>query len=182
MNHPTRYWRVDFSGEGGISAVTEISGPANAEWVVVEASSYEGAKRAAYNLYCRRKKKLARQRNYALGNCACGRKNDRTDQKHPKTGEPLKTCSVCSVRHEVHVAGYEQRKAAGITDHQRDEAARVASNRERQRDRRGELRLETLLEVQKAWVRSPNLGAFSKWLATEIRRLTGADASKEAAA
>lgn len=178
---PIRYWRVDFDEAGAVSGVTEIDGPGHAGWTIVEAPDKERAQRVAIGIYCARKKKLSRERNYAAGNCACGRKNDRADQLHPKTGKPLLSCSTCSARHQVHLAGHRQRKAEGITDHQRDESARVAATQTRQRDRRGEIRLETLIEVQKAWIDTRTVGAFGQWLVREIARLTGADKNEVAA-
>lgn len=45
-------------------------------------------------------------------------------------------------------------------------------NLERQRDRRGELRIEVLLEVRKHWQESLTVGHFTKWLEAEIATLT----------
>jgi hypothetical protein len=173
----TRYWRVEFAADGAISGITEVYGPGHEDWVIVEAPDQERAQRAALGIYCARKKKLARERNYAAGNCACGRKNNRADQLHPKTGKPLLSCSTCSARHQVHLAGHRQRKAEGVTDHQRDESARVAATQTRQRDRRGEIRLETLLEVRDQWINQRNVALFGKWLIAEIETITGAKAS-----
>jgi len=92
------------------------------------------------------------------------------------------TCSVCAVRHEVHRRNSEARLAAGVTDHQRDESARVAANQNRQRDRRAELRLEVLVEVRNRWLASRNVSLFGHWLQSEIARLTGAESSTEAVA
>jgi len=55
---------------------------------------------------------------------------------------------------------------------ERDEAARVALNGQRQRDRRAEIRLETLLDVRTAWRDAPTVGRFGEWLRKEIESLT----------
>lgn len=175
---PVRYWHVLFEESGALRSVTEISGPADEGWVIVEAPDEGTAKRKAYNIYCARKKKLAKARLHAAGNCACGRKRDR---KHP-SGEWMLTCLVCAERHRVQSAAHLERKAQGVTDHQRDEPARVASNLSRQRDRRGEIRLETLVEVRQRWIDSRNVALFGQWLIAEIALLTGAEPSKGAAA
>jgi hypothetical protein len=178
MIDQTRYWRVDFTAAGAIARVTELVGPSHEDWVIVEAPDESTAKRKAYNLYCARKKKLAVQRNHAAGKCCCGRAQDR---KRP-TGTWMLTCSVCAARHEVHRSNYMERKVAGVTDHKRDETARVSSNLERQRDRRGEIRLETLIEVRNRWIEARNVALFGSWLLAEIATLTGADTGKGAAA
>lgn len=174
---PIRYWHVLFEESGALRSVTEISGPGDAGWVIVEAPDEGTAKRKAYNLYCARKKKLAAARNHAQGKCCCGRSRDRKDP----SGAWMKTCSVCAERHKVHSAAHLERRAAGVTDHQRDEPARVASNLARQRDRRGEIRLETLIEVRQQWIDSRNVALFGKWLQAEIASLTGADKNEAAA-
>jgi hypothetical protein len=171
------YWRVDFNAAGAVTRVSAVDGPANDEWVVVEAPDEERARRAAIGIYCARKKRLARERNRSEGRCVCGRRNDRLGQLDPRTGNPLLSCSVCGARHKVHRDSHKQRKADGVTDHKRDESARVATNLGRQRDRRGEIRLETLIEVRDQWIHQRNVALFGQWLTAEIERITGAKAS-----
>jgi hypothetical protein len=162
-------WRVTFSDTGAIASVVPLEGEQGADWVIVQAPDEATAKRRAYNIYCARKKKLAKTRLHAAGNCSCGRKQDR---KHP-SGAPMLTCSVCAERHAAQSKACNERKAnPPEVPHVRDEAARVTVNLERQRDRRGELRLETLIEVRQRWVTARNVGLFSKWLESEIRALT----------
>jgi len=174
-----RYWRVVFTDAGALESVTEIDGPGDADWVIVEARTAEAARRKAHNLYCARKKKLAKQRHHAAGQCACGRDQDR---KHP-SGKWMLTCSTCAERQKVYNDRSEERARKGIPPGTvvRDEQARVAANLTRSRDRRGEIRLETLIEVRAAWHKAPNVGAFGAWMKREIDALTGAS-SKEAAA
>jgi hypothetical protein len=93
-----RYWRVVFTDAGALESVTEIEGPGDADWVIVEARTAEAARRKAHNLYCARKKKLAKQRHHAAGQCACGRDQDR---KHP-SGKWMLTCSTCAERQKVY--------------------------------------------------------------------------------
>jgi hypothetical protein len=174
---PIRYWHVLFEESGALRSVTEIAGRGDAGWVIVEAPDENTAKRKAYNIYCARKKKLAVARNHAAGKCCCGRPQDR---KHPN-GKWMATCSTCATRHEVHRKNYQERRDAGVIDHERDEPARVASNLSRQRDRRGEIRLETLVEVRQQWIDSRNVALFGKWLQGEIALLTGANKNEAAA-
>lgn len=165
-----RYWRVVFSPEGRVLDVVEITfGDGQKDWLIVEAPDQAAAKRKAFNLYCARKKRLAKARKHAEGHCACGRKQDRL---HP-SGEPMLTCSTCAERQKCWQDAHKKRVAAGTADtHVRDEAARVAKCQARQRDRRAELRLETLLDVRKQWIEARNVGLFGKWLEREIEALT----------
>jgi hypothetical protein len=171
MTSKSRYWRVIFSPEGRILDVEEIVfKDSQKDWIVVEAPDIQTAKRKAYNFYCARKKKLAKARNHAAGRCACGRDQDRF---HP-SGVRMLTCSVCAERQKGHHdRQYEQLKRQRRGEEplppiQRDEEKRIASLQSRMRDRRAELRLETLLDVRKQWIASPNVGAFGKWLEREI--------------
>jgi hypothetical protein len=175
-----RYWRVVFTETGALESVTEVEGPDHAGWVIVEARSEEAARRKAYNIYCGRKKKLAKQRHHAAGQCVCGREQNR---KHP-SGKWMLTCSTCAERQKVYNDRTAERDRKGIPAGSvvRDEGARVAANLNRQRDRRGEIRLETLIEVRAAWQRVPNIGAFSAWMKQEIDLLTGAESRRESAA
>lgn len=182
----TRYWQVQFTETGAIASVTEIRcGADRAGWVIVEAPDEPTARQRAYNLYCARKKAQAKARHRAVGECACGRKQDR---KHP-SGKPMLTCSVCAERQAVYNERSLERsqaaaKAAANDDAPvptgmaaRDEGARVAANLTRQRDRRAEIRLETLIDVRQQWIDSPNIQRFGKWLQGEIDRITGANAA-----
>jgi hypothetical protein len=99
------------------------------------------------------------------------------------------TCSVCAERSLVYNERSQQRaKAAAKTPANddapvatgmaaRDEGARVAANLTRQRDRKAEIRLETLIEVRSQWIDAPNIQRFGKWLQGEIDRITGANAA-----
>lgn len=175
---PVRYWRLVFSEGGALESIREIDGPRDASWVIIEAPDQKTAERRAFSIYCARKKKLAKERNHRAGNCACGRKQDR---KHP-SGEPMLVCSVCAERQKVYNDRLAARAASGAKAGApvRDEAARVAANLSRQRDRRGEIRLETLIEVRQQWIASRNVALFGKWLTAEIDRLTGADSGAAA--
>jgi hypothetical protein len=164
-------WRVNFAANGSIASVVPLEGEQGTDWVIVQAPDEATAKRRAYNIYCARKKKLAKTRLHAAGNCCCGRKQDR---KHPD-GTPMLTCTVCAERHAAQSKACLERKAnPPAVPHVRDEQARVASNLERQRDRRAEIRLEVLIEVRDQWFKSRNVGLFSKWLERELQSLTSA--------
>lgn len=175
---PPRYWRVVFDDAGAIESISEIAGTGRADWEIVQAPTEEAARRKAYNRYAARKKREVISRKHAQGQCRCGRPQDR---KRPD-GTLMKLCSVCAERNEVWRTESGERKAAGVTDHQRDEVARVASHQQRQRDRRAEIRLETLLEVKRRWIESHNIQQFGAWLRGEVDNLTGAQRAKGEAA
>jgi hypothetical protein len=169
-----RYWRVTFTTDGKPYTVREIAGPGNDDWVVVLAPDEEAASKKATRLYCARKKKLAKSRLHATGRCACGRAQDRV---HPN-GRPMLTCSTCSERQKTYHETYAVRSRAGTVGmHQRDEPARVEKNLARQRDRRSEIRLETLLECRRAWESAPSVGRYKAWLLAEIEKCTKGQAA-----
>lgn len=91
------------------------------------------------------------------------------------------TCSTCAIKQKVWTERHRERQElarqavsegrAPPPPHVRDEAARVEANLGRQRDRRAELRLETLIEVRQKWQESTNVGRFARWLDQEIDAL-----------
>lgn len=172
------WWRVVFSETGAITAVTPVRfDDAEEGWLLVEAPSKSAARQKAQRLYDARKKKLAKARLHASGHCACGRVQDR---KYPD-GRPMKTCSTCSERQKGYVQDRQERLAEGTADtHVRDERARVEANLGRQRARRAELRLETLIEVRQAWRDARTVGRFAAWIEAEIFAIT--DGRRESAA
>lgn len=135
--------------------------------VEIEADSEAEAKRKSYNFYCAKKKKVAKERNHEAGNCACSRKQDRPNTK---TGVGFfKTCSVCTERGEAADLRHAAKKKAGLPlTGYRDEVARVETLRGRVRDRKNEIRLETLIEVRSQWENARTNGAFTAWLKREI--------------
>lgn len=170
-----RYWRVIFSKDGRVAAVEPLVGVPGTDWEIVQAPNEEAARRAALGLYNAKKKKLAKERCYSEGRCACGRRQDRVNPRS-KTGALAKVCRVCTERGVVHKERYHARVAAGTVGQgmsERDEQARLELGLQRQRERRKELRLETLLEVREAWARMKQL-PFGAWLEREIELMTGA--------
>lgn len=169
MSQP-RFWRVVFTPEGRVAEVTPVRfGDGEKDWTLVEAPSIEAARKKAQRLYDARKKKLAKSRLHGSGRCACGRDQDRL---HPD-GRRMLTCSTCSERTKGYQATYRDRTRRGVVGEEpRDEAARVASNLARQRDRRAEIRLETLIEARQQWLSCTNVRRYFVWLQTEIETLT----------
>jgi hypothetical protein len=167
-----RYWRVHFRDNGSIASVVPLTTVVDDSWCIVKAATEDEAKKKAFNLYCARKKKFAKERHHAKGECCCGRKQDRTC---PKTGRALKTCSVCGEREKVYNERYNKRVKAGTVGQgmaERDEGARVEANLERQRDRRAEIRLEVLIECRDQWIKARNVGLYTRWIDREIEALT----------
>lgn len=159
-----RHWRVLFGRDGAIKSITEIQGQPAVDWIVVRAATEALARKKAMLSYCARKKRQRIAQLHAEGRCKCGRKQD---------GDRV-NCSVCIERAKGYRAKRLRRNAEGTADtHSRDEGARVAAFQGRSRDRRNELRLETLLEVRRWWLESRNVGIFSARLEREITACTG---------
>jgi hypothetical protein len=177
MTSPTLFWRVTFYPDGRVNRVRPIKGPGHSRWVVVQAATEEEARRKGYNLYCARKK---RERGAVLksqGRCACGRALDGALVERGRfKGEPHTKCAVCRTRRtESWAPKHAERRANGTVGQgiaERDEGARIALNLERQRDRKGEIRLETLVEVRQQWIAARNVALFGQWLQGEIAALT----------
>lgn len=167
-----RYWLVTFDASGSIESIAPVSDDAGGrDTIIVRAETKEQARKKAYNFYCARKKKLAKERLLAQGRCSCGRPWDR---QHP-SGAPMRTCSVCAENQRANNRRHKERismRQQGETPPPRDETARVEKNLARQRDRRAEIRLETLVAVKKAWLDAPTIGVFGAWLQSEISKLT----------
>jgi hypothetical protein len=162
-----RYWRVTFAADGTVEGVTEIDGAGAADWLVVRAETEELARRKGYNIYCARKKKARIAQLYAEGRCRCGRAQDIEGQV---------SCTVCIERSKGWRAQHksnQERKAEGLPAEPRDEAARIASFQTRSRDRKSEIRLETLLEVRRWWIEARNVGLFGARLQKEIQACMG---------
>jgi len=176
MAEALRYWRVSFFADGRVNRVRPIKGPGHARWIVVEAPTEEEAKRRAYNIYSARKKRERKKTLHAEGRCICGRPQDRLVEKGARKGEKALTCSVCEERRHGYYENAKEHPGRTFEEAmaQRDEGARVASNLERQRDRRSEIRLETLIDVRNAWQNSGTIGVFSQWLKRQIESLTKA--------
>jgi hypothetical protein len=172
-----RYWRVTFAENGELYTVREIDGPGHDEWVVVRADDEEQARIKATRIYCARKKRARVAALQAANRCSCGRDLDGALVEFGRhKGESHKRCATCRERNSsVWRPNHAARVADGTVGQgvaERDEGARVTLNLERQRDRRAEIRLETLIDVRKAWQDSNTVGHFAQWLAREIEALT----------
>lgn len=167
-----KHWLVTFNHEGAITSVSELIGPAQQGWVIVEALDAQEARRVAYNKYCSLTKTQVRARNYTQGKCVCGRMQDRPNPAEP--GEMLKTCSVCSERQKV---WNDRSKANKRQPIKRDEKARLEANQRRQRDRKKEMRVEVLVEVKRKWnellenANGPSnmVKLFDKWIDEQVK-------------
>ena len=174
MTTAVRYWRVTFTAEGKVRAVKPLKGPGHSRWVVVQADTEEEAQRKAFNLYSARKKRERIAQLDAEGRCRCGRPRDTVASTGPNAGRTATYCSTCLVRERQY---HQNAKIRPNRSHaqamaERDEGARIELNLQRQRDRKGEIRLETLVEVRNQWIKSRNVGLFGKWLEREIEALT----------
>jgi hypothetical protein len=146
-----------------IVAVSLLQGPAETGAFVVEADTYDQARDVAakqlFNMYCATKKAQTTKRHHAESRCACGRNQDR---KHPD-GSLMKSCSVCAETLK------KCPSRSGAPARPRDEPARVEKNLERQRDRRQEIRRETLIEVRRRFWEEPHVRDFANWLDEELK-------------
>lgn len=160
------YWRVIFTPSGEVNRVMPIAfDDQESDWVIVEAGSAEEAMRLAKRRYDADRKRKAKTRLDKESRCVCGRHRDRFRD----SGAAMKTCSTCAAREKTWKAEHAERVRTGTDKaHVRNETARVAHNLERQRDRRGEIRLETLIEVRTFWRHCTNSGRFQAWLEQEI--------------
>lgn len=120
------------------------------------------ASKLAMRVYSRIKKKEAGKRLQANGQCRCGRKRDRPKPDAP--GELMKICSTCAEMQK----GYVKTSQEATVRKPRDEKARVEKNLARQRDRRKEIRLETLVEVNTKFWELPSIKDWEKWLEQAI--------------
>jgi hypothetical protein len=164
-------YEVTFKRDGSVQSVTLLPTGHAPTRFVVQARNEGEAKQVAWRLYCSVKKEKAKVRLAAEGRCSCGRKRDRV-----LNGKPLKTCLVCAERRKTYHRNFTVREQSGTVGQgiaERDESARLAANHERQRDRRAELRLEVLCEVQQQWANARNVGVFTKWLQDQIALCTG---------
>lgn len=167
------FWRIHFGPHGGVERAERLSEPgSDCRWVIVEAETEAQALRKGRRLYDAEKKRLAKARHYAEGRCRCGRPQDRA---HPD-GTPMLECSTCAERQKVYNERHQARRRGELPPG-RDEAARVETFQQRHRDRRAEIRLETLIAVRQAWMDCPTVAKFGQWLASEIRALTENEAA-----
>lgn len=178
MSDVARYWRVTFFPDGRVNKVRPIKGPGHSRWVVVEAEDEESAKRKGYNIYCARKKRERLAKLASESRCSCGRALDgATIDRGPHRGAQHRRCATCRERAKLNwTPNYKQRVANGTNGSgvaERNEPARVELNLERQRDRRSEIRLETLIEVREQWITARNVGLYGQWLTREIEAIAG---------
>jgi hypothetical protein len=159
------WWRVELDSAGKVVSATVCPGAGITEGRVVYvcAITQTQAGRIARNTYAREVKRAQRAKYKATGKCRCGRDRESI---------AFKQCMVCRARDL-------QQHRKGPSCGSRDEKARVVSMQATQRDRRQELRLETLLLVREAWSREPNQAAFSAWLAREVMAAIAKTPSQE---
>ncbi len=167
MNTELHWYRVELRGREVVGCVqverSEVRG--GSAFVYLQAAGSEQAKRGAYNVYCSEKLREQRERNGAAGRCRCGRA--RKIGTHARTGQPLKRCSVCIARGRASNKRTQGRRR-GETIPAPD---RLVTGSARTRDRRAEMRLEVLLEVQEAY--DGDVKDFGAWLDEQIAAITG---------
>ncbi len=145
------WYRVTIGETGKPLSIAKCAAPEDEQTVVyVQASSEKDAWGLALAAYNRERVKQQRAQRKAEGRCRCGRVRDCQWQK----------CRVC--RERENVAKRESKNQPGPKV--RSEEQRIASLKDRHRERRAELRVETLLQVREAWVKSANLRQFEAWL------------------
>ena len=175
------HWAVFFTGEGKLKSAERIAGKLQdgSAGFVVEADDQEEAVRLARPLwmaysreYARKKTAERRKRFDAEGRCRCGRPRNVQDPKRP--GEVMRTCDVCQERSKSTLERYRSRGTK--TDSEvaaKGQALRLEHSAQRTRNRRAELRLETLLEVR-AMAEKLKPGEFRVWLHREVQRCVAA--------
>lgn len=169
------WWFVTYADDGAVidcvpTKVDATASVAGVRSIVVEApdrdAAIEQASQLWYRMYCNETKKETRVRLDAENRCRCGRARDR---KHPD-GSWMKTCATCAAYQTAANERYQQRiKDGTVGTHVRDEQSRVNLNLARQRDRRREIRLETLVAVRQQFWGTATVREFVEWLDGEIK-------------
>lgn len=156
-------WFAVYLSRGVVKNVVQVAGVGSDENDVyyVKALDKKQAQKDAYNLYCAQKKKTAIARLETEGKCRCGRLNPDIEE--------FKTCPICRLRAANNKTRTKEKHMTGQPV-VRDETARVEQNLTRQRDRKNEIRLEVLVEVQKAWQNNRTAGGFTRWLDREVEQ------------
>lgn len=158
-----KHWVITFGSDGSVETCKELSGPAGKDWVIVEAKDETDALKLALRMRAKR----TRAANKSKGLCACGCVRDR---KKPD-GTLFLCCHRCHINH--HRSNSLKR---GITTEPRVKDVyplrQFAGVKEPTNEQFSKDRLGVLQEVRRAWQRSANNQVFTKWLATEIERLT----------
>ena len=144
-------------------------------WVKYIFRPSEEEARAFYNEYMRNKVQERRDNLRSQGKCTCGRDRDRPRPK-PFGHLFYNKCKVCKERTDACHHRRVQRRAEALTGkheevypHVRDDELRIENAQQRTRDRRAELRLETLIQVRDQWQNCRNVNVFTAWLEKEIQ-------------
>jgi hypothetical protein len=157
----TRSWfRVLVDRSGKVVDCKPVSGAGDAEGGVFyfRALSAKDAGQLASNEHARLTLAARRARYRAEGLCRCG---------GPRENKTLARCKRCTERQAVHC----ERRAAkerGETVPPLDRRVVLQEKRDATADA---VRLSTLEDVQRAWLRNSTVGGFSAWLVDEIKKL-----------
>lgn len=163
------WFRIELHRDGSVKTCAPCDAPAAVHagsrvFFAQGATATEAQKqaKALFNSYFAEKTKAARAKRKADGKCRCGRPRDR---KHP-VGGFWQQCRVCAARQDV----YRERYETPVAKPARNEVAKAEECTSRVRDRKAEMRLEVLVEVQEAWESASNNQAFTRWLRAELAK------------
>lgn len=175
---PTIWWRIELGSGGAVASVTAVETAEKSTSTVfyVQAETEDSARyagRAAFNAYMRDFATKRRARLKASGKCPwCGLDSDRGAGKR---------CTLC-VERDARYRQRERDKTAGLPVPKLNRMAAITERRDRENREVAEkavlsasaqIRLDTLREVQNAWLDNRTVGAFSAWLNGEIEKLAG---------
>jgi len=149
------WYRVELTATGKVARVVKQNtvGEDSLTVFYVEASGAEEAERKAANRYAARKLSEQRKKNVEAGKCRCGR------ERHDPN---VMSCRVCLANKK---ATRERRKIrAG-----RNDELRLSKSKERSRDRKAEMRLEVLCELEGKLQELKSLNAVRLYLRAQIR-------------
>lgn len=153
------WYRVELDDRGSVLSVTLQSKALEStrSVIYVEARGQEAAGKLAERLYSRRKVKERRAKYRAEGKCPCGRDRGALKGIH---------CAVCL----ENAKAKRERSSKGIEGGQE---LRLKKSAARVRDRKAEMRLEALCELQAKLGEFQSVAAARIWVQSEIRRLKG---------
>lgn len=170
MSQELRWFKITLDATGKVVSCLEVPGASatGASVVYVQAATAKAAERAALNSYMREVMRRRRAELDKAGKCRwCGRFADRG----------TKRCSVClerdslySKRHQAKIHG----KAVEPLDRRVATAERKAAEQQVVvKAAAPSLRLDLLIEVQRAWIDNPRVAGFTQWLERQIAAARG---------
>jgi len=139
------WWRIEVDATGVVISYEKVE----------QAKDKEAAGVVAFNEYCRHRLRVRRAMLEAEGKCRCGAEREQ---------DRFKRCNRCRERAQLHRARHlAKKRGENIAP-----LDRRSTLRERSESERADLRIEVLVEVERAWLDSKSSGDFTIWLSRQI--------------